>query len=55
MQTQMTACHLIPTWHEWNANTDDVIMPWFALCVNQSDVMSGMCDTCMHAWCTGSM
>ena len=25
-QTQMTSCHLIPTWHEWNAKADNVMM-----------------------------
>ena len=26
----MTSCHLISTWHEWNANTGDVMVTWFA-------------------------
>ena len=26
----MTSCHLIPTWHEWNANAGDVMVTWFA-------------------------
>ena len=30
MQTPMTSCHLIPTWHEWNANAGDVMVMWFA-------------------------
>ena len=30
----MTSCHLIPTWHEWNVNANDVMMAWFALDVN---------------------
>ena len=34
MQTPMTSCHLISTWHEWNTNTDDVMMMWFTLYVN---------------------
>ena len=30
----MTSCHLIPTWHEWNVNANDVMMTWSALFVN---------------------
>ena len=30
MQTLMMSCHLIPTWHEWNANAGDVMVTWFA-------------------------
>ena len=30
MQTPMTSCHLISTWHEWNANSGDVMVMWFA-------------------------
>ena len=41
MQTPMTLCRLISTWHEWNAN--DIMMMWFALYVNPSDITS-----CMH-------
>ena len=26
----MMSCHLIPTWHEWNANAGDVMVTWFA-------------------------
>ena len=28
------SCHLIPTWHEWNVNAGDVMVMWFASCVN---------------------
>ena len=43
----MTSCHLIPTWHEWNTNADDVMMTWFALFVNV--VMSHLaCTSHMH-------
>ena len=42
-------------WHEWNANADDVMMMWFTLYVNPSDVMPGMCDMCADAWGTCSM
>ena len=30
----MTSCHLIPTWHEWNANAGDVMVTWFTHDVN---------------------
>ena len=30
MQTPMTSCHLISMWHEWNANTGDIMVTWFA-------------------------
>ena len=29
MRPSMTSCHLIPTWHEWNANAGDVMVTWF--------------------------
>ena len=32
--TPMTSCHLIPTWHEWNVNSGDVMLTWFASYVN---------------------
>ena len=51
----MTSCHLIPTWHEWNANADDVMMTWLTLYVNPSDVTLGMHNACTHAWHTFSM
>ena len=43
-------CHLIPMWHEWNANTDDIMITWFTLYANSSDVMLGMHDAHAHAW-----
>ena len=52
MQTPMTACHLMPTWHKWNVNANDIMMTWFALCVNL--VMSHlpcMMHMCMHGAC----
>ena len=33
-------------WHEWNTNADDVMMMWFTLYVNPSDVKLGMHNTC---------
>ena len=30
----MTSCHLIPTWHKWNANAGDIIVIWFASYAN---------------------
>ena len=44
--------HVNATWHEWNANPNDVMLTWFALNVNPSDIMLGRQDTCMHAWHT---
>ena len=26
----MMSCHIIPTWHEWNENADDIMMVRFA-------------------------
>ena len=51
----MMSCHIIPTWHEWNVNADDIMMTWFALYVNPSDVTLGMCDECVCAWHMCSM
>ena len=34
MRTLMTSCHLIPTWHEWNANAGDVMVTWLTHDVN---------------------
>ena len=51
MQTPMMSCHLILTWHEWNANADDIMM-WFALFVNLA--MSHLACTShahMHGTC----
>ena len=43
----MASCHLIPTWHEWRTNADDVMMMWFALYANL--VTSHLaCATSMH-------
>ena len=39
----MTSCHLISTWHKWNANTGDTMVTWFAHDMNL--VMS--CWACM--------
>ena len=49
MQTLMTLCHLIPMWYEWNANTDDMMMIWFALYANlmMSHLACAMCAMCM--------
>ena len=38
----MTSYHLIPTWHEWNANANDVMIMWFT--IYQTLVMS--CQAC---------
>ena len=34
----MMSCHLIPTWHEWNVNANDIMMTWYTLYVNPSDI-----------------
>ena len=49
MQTIMMSCHLIPTWHKWNANTGDAMVTWFASYANL--VMSHWACTshmCVH-------
>ena len=30
----MTSCHLDSTWHEWNADTGDVMVTWFTSYAN---------------------
>ena len=30
----MMSCHLNPTWHEWNMNSGDVMVMWFASYAN---------------------
>ena len=45
----MMSDHIIPMWHEWNANANDVMMMWLALYVNPSDVTSAsMTHAHMH-------
>ena len=34
MRTPMTSCHLIPTWHEWDANSGGVMLTWFTSYAN---------------------
>ena len=46
MQTPMTSCHLIPTWHKWNANAYDIMMMWFILYASLITSHQGM--MCMH-------
>ena len=48
----MTSCHLIPMWHEWNANANDIMMTWFALDANllMSCMACVMC-ACVHGAC----
>ena len=53
MQTLIMSFHLIPRWHEWNMNANDIMMTWFALFVNL--VMSHLTcvlHVCMHGTCT---
>ena len=50
MQTLMMSCHLIPTWHDQNANADDVMMMWFTSYAN----LWTSCLACMtHAFMHG--
>ena len=47
MQTPMMSCLLIPVWHEWNTNANDIMMTCFALYMNI--VTSCLaCAMCMH-------
>ena len=49
----MTSCHLIPTWHEWNANTNDIMMTWFTLFANlRTSHLACVSYACMHGTCT---
>ena len=49
MQTPVTSCHLLSTWHEWNANTGDVIMTWFASYANLvTSCWACAYHACMH-------
>ena len=34
MQTPMMPCHLIPTWHDWSVNANDIMMMWFTSYMN---------------------
>ena len=34
MQKLMMSCHLLSTWHEWNANAGDVMVTWFTSYAN---------------------
>ena len=43
----MMSCHLVSIWHEWNANTGDVMVMWFAY--DDNFVMScWACTLCAH-------
>ena len=48
----MTSCHLLPTWHEWNANTGDVMVTWFTSYANLV-TSQWACASCtwMHGIC----
>ena len=49
----MMSCHLISTWHEWNANAVDVMVTWFAHDAKLgSDIMLGMRVMRARAWRT---
>ena len=58
MQTSLT-CHLLPTWHEWNTNANDIMMTWFGIYANLV-MLCLACKTCAHvngtcALCRNSM
>ena len=46
MQTQMTSCRIAT----WNVKADDIMMMWFALYVNPSDITLGMHNMHTCAW-----
>ena len=46
MQTPMMSCQIIPMWHGWNVNADDIMMMWFTLYMSPCDIMSAMHDMC---------
>ena len=49
MQTLMTSCHLISTWHAWNAKAGDVMVTWFASYANLvTSQWACVSCTCMH-------
>ena len=52
MQTPMMSWHLIPTWHEWNVNANDVMVTWFTLFVNLViSHLACMSHVCVHGAC----
>ena len=50
----MMSCHLIPTWHEWNANTGDVMVTWFT---SYAKLVTSHwpCVLCMHLHGTNAL
>ena len=47
MNTNDVMPPLIPTWHEWNMNANDVMMMWFTLFANLV-TSSQACQSCTH-------
>ena len=47
----MMSCHLTPTWHEWNANADDIMMTWFALYAKVVSCLACMMHGHAHDTC----
>ena len=45
MQTLMTSCHHVSTWHKWNTDPGDVVVMWFSS--NENLVMLQW--ACVHA------
>ena len=48
----MMSCHLIPAWHKWNVDNDDVMMTWFVLFVNLGmSHLACLTHPCIHGTC----
>ena len=47
----MMSCHLIPVWHQWNVNADDVMTKWFTLYVNPVTSHLACTMHAIHALC----
>ena len=48
----MTSFHLIPMWHEWNANATVIMVTWFTLYANRvTSHLACAMHTCMHGPC----
>ena len=55
MQTLIMSCHLIPTWHKWNANSGDIMVMWFTSYVNLvTSLWACALHVCMHGTCAVS-
>ena len=43
----MTSCHIIPIWHEWNVNANDILMTWLP----HMQALVTSCQACMTCVC----